>query len=364
MVDDVPIAGDNAKSELRALAENIQNSLKKSTVEKIKVGEWLIQARQLLASDNAFGDWCKDSFPGLNRHTRQNYMNLARTFGGELFNTIDLMSDTALYLLARPGTPENIQNYFIQKAKDGENIKVKDIQDAKSKLSEIEACDQELFECLNGMDFAAFDTTALDEQRGGSQADRINAAKSGRCVVAYPFDHDLIEWAETSGRLLSAPNENIDAGAKKPFYNFWLYKNNPPSKNMVFDNYWRHSLSPSAALQRYETALDGDMNGIRSYAVKLRGYVLHAPSVDGYWHAPLLERMINSLVAEKDDHPMSQAQFWMSDDVVPNGVGVDALAEQLRAILEERADPEEIRRFIRLQSAMAQIVPVLKSYLY
>ena len=71
---------------------------------------------------------------GLNRHTRQNYMNLARTFGGELFNTIDLMSDTALYLLARPGTPENIQNYFIQKAKDGENIKVKDIQDAKSKV--------------------------------------------------------------------------------------------------------------------------------------------------------------------------------------------------------------------------------------
>ena len=43
MVDDVPIAGDNAKSELRALAENIQNSLKKSTVEKIKLGSGLFK---------------------------------------------------------------------------------------------------------------------------------------------------------------------------------------------------------------------------------------------------------------------------------------------------------------------------------
>ena len=96
MVNEVPIAGDNAQGELKALAKNIQSALKKSTLEKIKVGNWLNQARQLLASDNDFGNWCKDNFAGLNRHTRQNYMNLARTFGGELFNTANLMSDTAL----------------------------------------------------------------------------------------------------------------------------------------------------------------------------------------------------------------------------------------------------------------------------
>ena len=46
MVDEVPIVGNNAQGELKALDKNIQNSLKKSTLEKIKVGNWLIQARE------------------------------------------------------------------------------------------------------------------------------------------------------------------------------------------------------------------------------------------------------------------------------------------------------------------------------
>ena len=49
---------------------------------------------------------------------------------------------------------------------------------------------------------------------------------------------------------------------------------------------------------------------------------------------------------------------------MPNEADVDMLAEQMRVSLEARADPEEIRRFMRLHSAMSQILPMLRSYLY
>ena len=364
MVKELSIVGNNAQGELKALAKNIQNSLKKSTLEKIKVGNWLTQARQLLASDNDFGNWCKDNFPGLNRHTRQNYMNLARTFGGELFNTTYLLSDTALYLLARPGTPQNIQHYFVQRAKKGENVKVKDIQEAKAQLSEVEKCDEELFELLKSQDFGSFNTAALDDKRGGTQKERIRFAENGVCVVAYPFDKDLIAWAEKAGRLISAPNNNIDKGRQKPFHNFWLYRNNQPSKRMIFDNYWRHNLSPSDALQRYKTALTEETNEIRNYDGNLGGYVLFANKVDKYWHAPSLAKLINSLNGGKANTEFCDAPFWMSESWAPNAASVDELAEQLRISLETRADPEEIRRFMRLHSAMTRILPMLRSYLY
>ena len=364
MVEQVPTVGDNAQGELKALAKKIQNSLKKSTLEKIKVGNWLNQARQLLASDNDFGDWCKGNFPGLNRHTRQNYMNLARTFGGELFNTINLMSDTALYLLARPGTPQNVQKYFIQRAQKGEIVKVKDIQAAKVRLSEVKDCDEELFELMKSQDFGSFNTEALDGYRGGTQKERIRSAENGVCVVAYPFDRDLIAWAEKSDRLIFAPNHNVDEGTQKPFYNFWLYRNNQPSRRMIFDNYWRHYLPPSDALQRYKAALTEETNEIRNYQGNLGGYVLFSDKVDKYWHAPSLAQVVNSLIDDKAKIERYDAPFWMSETWVPEGVGVDALAEQLRISLETRADSEEISRFIRLHSAMTKILPMLRSYLY
>ncbi len=364
MTEKVRNAGNNAQGELKALAKNIQNSLKRSTVEKIKVGDWLIQARQLLASDNEFGEWCKNNFPGLNRHTRQNYMNLAKSFGGELFNTIDLMSDTALYLLARPGTSQNIRNYFIKKAQDGTIVKVKDIQNAKAFLSDVEERDKELFALMQSHGFGSVNTCALDEYRGGTQDERINSAKNGLCVVAYPFDCDLISWAEKAGRLLYAPVGNIDDGAQRPFYNFWLYKNNPPSKRMVFDNYWRYDLSPSIALQRYQSALYEDTNELKTYSENLRGYVLFAPKVDEYWHAPSLAKLINASCGKTSSTSNKDIPFWMTETWAQETESLDVIAEELRASLESRADPAEIRRFLRLQSAMSQISPVLRSYLY
>ena len=217
---------------------------------------------------------------------------------------------------------------------------------------------------MQSQDFALVNTSSLDEHRGGTQAERIKAAKNGICVVAYPFDHDLIAWAEKADRLLSAPNENIDAGAQKPFYHFWLYKNNPPSKRMVFDNYWRHDLSPSLALQRYKSALFADASEIKDYSEKLRGYVLFAPKVDKYWHAPAIAELINSSGSKTSSTYIEDTPFWMSETWTPEGESLNLMAEKLRASLEARADPEEIRRFIRLQLAMTQIAPILRSYLY
>ena len=360
-----PLTGDNALGELRSLAKNIQSSLRKTTVEKIKVGDWLTQARQLLTSDNEFGDWCKENFPGLNRHTRQNYMNLAKVFGGELFNTTDLLSDTALYLLARPGTPKSIQDFFIQQAHDGKKIKVIDIKNAKVMYSEVEDRDKDLFNALQSQGFSKFDTRILDSQRGGSQAERIRAAQNGSCVLAYPFDEELISWATENNCLLNAPNENIDQGNEKPFYNFWLYRNNNPSERMVFDNFWRHTRSPKSALAAYELAINSAESELRKYAVNLKGYVLHAGKVDAHWHGPVIAKLVNDgdnridVIAEQN-----VPAFWMSDAFDISAFSIEELAERLRFNLASRGDKEEIRRFIGVLKAMNLAAPSLKAYLY
>ena len=365
MAEKHPLVGDNALRELKELAKFIQNSLRKTTVEKIKVGGWLLQARQLLASDNEFGDWCKKNFPGLNRHTRQNYMNLAKVFGGELFNTIEFLSDTALYLLARPGMPKIIQDYFIQRAQANESVKVSDIKDAKARYSEVEDRDKELFDTLSNQSFEKFDTSTLDRRRGGSQAERIRAAQNGMCVLAYPFDHKLIAWATENKRLLFAPNESINDERKKPFYNFWLYRNNDPSTRMLFDNYWRRTRSPVSAFEAYEMAINRDGNDLKKYAPKLRGYVLSSATVDAYWHAPLIAKLVNgcqkSINAEAELH---SSRFWMFKSVDTSAFTVDEVAERLRLELEARGDKEEIRRFIGLLQAMNLVAPSIKSYLY
>ena len=360
-----PEAGDNALGELKALAYSIKSSLRKTTIEKIKVGEWLLQARQLLASDNAFGDWCKENFPGLNRHTRQNYMNISKVFGGELFNTIDLLSDTALYLLARPNTPEIIQKYFIKKAGTVKVIKVKDIQAAKTKYSDVEQNDKELFETLKARDFSQFDLTALDFKRGGSQAERINKAQNGYCVVAYPFDAELISWAAEHNCLLPAPNQNTQYGSDKPFYNFWLYRNNEPSKRMIFDNFWRDSKPPQSALTTYKQAINEDGSDLKAYAKKLKGYVLHSNKVDAFWHAPVLAELVNDQNNNsKKASSSGEASFWLTSEYHKPNFSVEELAECFRADLEERGDEEEIRCFLKVQKAMSLAAPMLKAYIY
>ena len=52
------VYGDNINAELKGLAENIQIALANTTLEKVRIGEWLNASRELLISDNAFGTWC------------------------------------------------------------------------------------------------------------------------------------------------------------------------------------------------------------------------------------------------------------------------------------------------------------------
>ena len=70
---------------------------------------------------------------------------------------------------------------------------------------------------MKSQDFGSFNTASLDHRRGGTQEERIRFAENGVCVVAYPFDKDLIAWAEKADRLLAVPNHNIDNGNKNRF---------------------------------------------------------------------------------------------------------------------------------------------------
>jgi hypothetical protein len=69
----------------------------------VAIGERLIDVKQRL-EHGQFGDWCATEF-GMSQRTAQNLMNVARTFAGKS-ETVSLLSDSALYLLAAPSTPE------------------------------------------------------------------------------------------------------------------------------------------------------------------------------------------------------------------------------------------------------------------
>ena len=285
--------GDNTLGELAVLATNIKAGLKTGTLEKIKIGDWLNQARALLPSDSKFGSWCKNNFPGLGRHTRQNYMNVAKTFGGELFNTAITIPDTALYLLARPKTPKSVQKGFLELSSLGQKIKTDDVKKAIALHKDLQLKDEELYESLMNENSGRIQTNFLDAKRGGDQDKRISEAEKGLCVVAYPFDDRLLKWAGEKGFLIKTPNENYTPAKKPPFYNVWLYRNNPPNEHVIFDNYWRSNLDPKLALIAYKKAASKPATFFASYLYKLKGYVLFAEKIDRHWHGPALANLVN-----------------------------------------------------------------------
>lgn len=86
---------------------------RKMTASVMGVGDALIRAKGLLAHGQ-FEEWCRVEF-GMSERTAQNMMNVARTFAGKSAK-ISLLSDSTLYLLAAPSTPEPVREAVIQQA--------------------------------------------------------------------------------------------------------------------------------------------------------------------------------------------------------------------------------------------------------
>lgn len=94
-------------------AVEIAVSGRRMTSSVMAIGGALITAKGLLAHGQ-FEDWCRVEF-GMSERTAQNMMNVARTFEGKSAK-ISLLSDSTLYLLAAPSTPEPVREAVIEQA--------------------------------------------------------------------------------------------------------------------------------------------------------------------------------------------------------------------------------------------------------
>ena len=363
--------GDNIKAELKALAENIQIALAKTTLEKVRVGEWLNASRELLVSDNAFGQWCKENFPGLNRHTRQNYMNLSKVFGGKSFDIAQYMPDTVLYLLARPSTPAKLQNHFLNLSKNGKAVKVKDVKLAQSEYSLVQESDPLLYSSFSDLEFSEFEYANLDISRGGSQLERINACKKGKCVVAYPFDSELKTWASQNGVLVNTPIETSNKSSDKPFSGALLYEKEKqswrsvlgrPGETLLLDNYWRSEFVPELALSAYKKAYLSAESLMLKFQNKLAGHVLWASKIDEFWHAPFIAEMVNANT--EGEYSEALPAFWLNEIFDEESTSVQELSDHFVKQVEMRSNKKEIEKFMLVHDAMNRALPFIKAVLY
>lgn len=101
------------RKEVEDAAVDIAVSGRRMTASVMAIGAALMRAKKLLAHGQ-FEDWCRVEF-GMSERTAQNMMNVTRTFDGKS-EKISLLSDSTLYLLAAPSTPEAVREAVIEQA--------------------------------------------------------------------------------------------------------------------------------------------------------------------------------------------------------------------------------------------------------
>lgn len=94
-------------------AVEIAVSGRQMTASVMGIGGALLRAKGAL-QHGQFEEWCRVEF-GMSERTAQNMMNVARTFAGKSAK-ISLLSDSTLYLLAAPSTPEPVREAVIAQA--------------------------------------------------------------------------------------------------------------------------------------------------------------------------------------------------------------------------------------------------------
>ena len=112
---DYSLIPDDVRGQVQAAAVEIIISERRAQDSLITVGEQLIAVKELL-DHGQFTEWCAEEFD-MSLRTAQNMMSVARTFGGEKRNTVSLLSDSAMYLLAAPSTPEPARIEVIEEAR-------------------------------------------------------------------------------------------------------------------------------------------------------------------------------------------------------------------------------------------------------
>jgi hypothetical protein len=97
-------------------AVQIKRSERKATENLVEVGQQL-QAVKKFLPHGQFMDWCRVEF-GMSPSTVENMINVATVFGAKS-QTFGILSDSAMYLLAAPSTPEPARIEVIAQAQAG-----------------------------------------------------------------------------------------------------------------------------------------------------------------------------------------------------------------------------------------------------
>lgn len=101
------------RTQVQAAAVDIVQAGRQAQESLIVVGQKLLDVKGML-EHGQFEDWCKTEFQ-MTPRTVQNMMNVARTFGGKS-EKFSLLSDSTLYMLAAPSTPEAARIEVLERA--------------------------------------------------------------------------------------------------------------------------------------------------------------------------------------------------------------------------------------------------------
>lgn len=115
------------RDEVKTAANSIRQLGKAMQTSIVAIGKRLIEVKDMLPYGQ-FGEWIAAEFDMSDR-TARNFMNVAREYGNRT-EIISVLSDTVLYLLAAPSTPEEARTEIEQAAASGQKVTVEDTKEA------------------------------------------------------------------------------------------------------------------------------------------------------------------------------------------------------------------------------------------
>ncbi len=95
-----------------AAVEIVRNG-RQAQESMITIGQRLVEVKGVL-EHGQFSDWCQTEFD-MSQRTAQRMMQVADVFGGKN-DTVSFLTDSAMYLLSAPSTPEPAREQVIQEA--------------------------------------------------------------------------------------------------------------------------------------------------------------------------------------------------------------------------------------------------------
>jgi hypothetical protein len=101
------------RNQVQAAAVEIVQAGRRAQDDLMKIGQRLVEVKELL-EHGQFQEWCATEFQ-MTARTARNMMNVAKVFGDKT-ETVSVLSDSAMYLLAAPSTPEEARVEVIAQA--------------------------------------------------------------------------------------------------------------------------------------------------------------------------------------------------------------------------------------------------------